>query len=284
MTDLSENASDLTDNDAGNTGTQGHFTEADIDAINAAWAEAEDLENTCETLGENLETDEVAQSCDEVAAELQDEPVENTDRLEDEENNTHDSEKDALSDSANDDISENNTHEVSEENEAGTVAENTTIEESDEQVGNSEQLEPDFEIPEPEPYICPWADAPSDCYFFDKTYEDGHLGSFTESAETAYKFGWDIEHNYIPIADTEKSDVNGWTYRKELCPHKSERDKQIELWNREIFELKEELQRTDYKAIKYAEGVLTDEEYQPTGIQRQAWRKRINELERLIAG
>ena len=168
-----------------------------------------------------------------------------------------------------------------------TVAENTTVEPvdnsdrlSDEQFGNSEQLEE----PEPEPQPKPWDDAPSDCYFYDKTYEDGHLGSSTESAEIAYKMGWDIEHNYILIADTEQSDVNGWTYPKELCPHKSERDKQIELWNREIFELKEELSQTDYKAIKYAEGVLTDEDYQPTGIQRQAWRKRINELERLIAG
>ena len=165
-----------------------------------------------------------------------------------------------------------------------TIAENTTVELS----GNSEQLnEPvnfSDRLEEPEPPHNPWDDAPSDCYFYDKTYEDGHLGSFTESAEMAYKFGWDIEHNYIPIADTEKSDVNGWTYPKELCPHKSDRDKQIELWNREIFELKEELSQTDYKAIKYAEGVLTDEDYQPTGIQRQAWRKRINELERLIAG
>lgn len=172
-----------------------------------------------------------------------------------------------------------------------TIAENTTVE--SELSGNPEQLEPSEPVneidnlepeTEPEPQPNPWDDAPSDCYFYDKTYEDGHLGSFTESAEMAYKFGWDIEHNYIPIADTEKSDVNGFTYPKELCPHKSERDKQIELWNREIFELKEELQRTDYKAIKYAEGVLTDEDYQPTGIQRQAWRKRINELERLIAG
>lgn len=166
---------------------------------------------------------------------------------------------------------------------ASTIAENETVEQFD----NPEQLnEPVNEIDnlEPEPQPNPWDDAPKDVYFYDKTYEDGHLGSYTESAETAYKFGWDIEHNYILIADTEKSDVNGWTYPKELCPHKSERDKQIELWNREIFELKEELQRTDYKAIKYAEGVLTDEDYQPTGIQRQAWRKRINELERLIAG
>lgn len=170
-----------------------------------------------------------------------------------------------------------------------TVAENTTVdgelsgnsEQLNEPVGNTDRLE---EPSEPEPQPNPWDDAPSDCYFYDKTYEDGHLGSYTESAETAYKMGWNIEHNYIPIADTEKSDVNGWTYPKDVCPHKSERDKQIELWNREIFELKEELSQTDYKAIKYAEGVLTDEDYQPTGIQRQAWRKRINELERLIAG
>ena len=254
MTDLNENLSDLADIEVSNTDTQEQSdietvseSDAEIDAINEALAEAEsdstvaenttvetkDLENTCETLGENLESDEVAQSCDEVGAELQDEPVNFSDKLE-------------------------------------------------EQFGNSEQLEEPETEPEPQPN--PWDDAPKGVYFYDKTYEDGHLGSYTESAETAYKFGWDIEHNYIPIADTEKSDVNGWIYRKELCPHKSERDKQIELWNREIFELKEELQRTDYKAIKYAEGVLTDEDYQQTGIQRQAWRKRINELERLIAG
>lgn len=172
------------------------------------------------------------------------------------------------------------------ETEAGTVAENTTVE----PIGNSEQLETepvgnnDKLEPKPEPQPNPWDDAPKDVYFYDKTYEDGHLGSYTESAEMAYKFGWDIENNYILIADTETSDVNGFTYPKELCPHKSEHDLQVEVWNREIFELKEELNRTDYKAIKYAEGVMTDEEYQPTGIQRQAWRHRINELEEMIKG
>lgn len=253
MTDLSENTSDLSENlsenapldevlEVSNTDTLETLTDADIDAINEALAEAEDLENTCETLGENLESDEVAQSCNEVGAELQSE----------------------LSD----------------------IAENTTTEPETEPVGNTDRL-PDEQFDNSEqlePQPNPWDDAPADCYFYEKVYEDGHLGSYTESAEMAYKFGWDIEHNYIPIADTEKSDVNGFTYPKELCPHKSERDKQIELWNREIFELKEELSQTDYKAIKYAEGVLTDEDYQPTGIQRQAWRKRINELERLIAG
>lgn len=50
----------------------------------------------------------------------------------------------------------------------------------------------------------------------------------------------------------------------------------------EIRTLKRSLAETDYKAIKFAEGVMTDEDYQATGIQRQAWRRRINELEALI--
>ena len=47
----------------------------------------------------------------------------------------------------------------------------------------------------------------------------------------------------------------------------------------EIRELKQKLSQTDYKAIKYAEGQLTEEEYQETKTQRQTWRDRINELE-----
>ena len=47
----------------------------------------------------------------------------------------------------------------------------------------------------------------------------------------------------------------------------------------EIRELKEKLSATDYKAIKYAEGQLSDKEYEETKAQRQAWRNRINELE-----
>ena len=48
---------------------------------------------------------------------------------------------------------------------------------------------------------------------------------------------------------------------------------------REISELKRKLSDTDYKAIKYAEGFLTEEEYKETKTQRQIWRDRINELE-----
>ena len=52
--------------------------------------------------------------------------------------------------------------------------------------------------------------------------------------------------------------------------------------NRQIRELKQKLSDTDYKAIKYSEGWLTDEEYAEVKAQREEWRKRINELEETL--
>lgn len=49
--------------------------------------------------------------------------------------------------------------------------------------------------------------------------------------------------------------------------------------NNRISELKQKLQDTDYKAIKYAEGELSVEEYAETKAQRRAWREEINRLE-----
>ena len=49
--------------------------------------------------------------------------------------------------------------------------------------------------------------------------------------------------------------------------------------NNRIAELKQKLQDTDYKAIKYAEGELSVEEYAETKAQRRAWREEINKLE-----
>ena len=44
-------------------------------------------------------------------------------------------------------------------------------------------------------------------------------------------------------------------------------------------ELYTDLIRTDYQAIKYAEGLITEAEYAPIKAQRQAWRDEINRLE-----
>ena len=46
-----------------------------------------------------------------------------------------------------------------------------------------------------------------------------------------------------------------------------------------IAELKQKLADTDYKAIKYAEGLMVESEYAPIRGQRQAWRDEINRLE-----
>lgn len=53
---------------------------------------------------------------------------------------------------------------------------------------------------------------------------------------------------------------------------------------KEISELKQKLKETDYKAIKYAEGMITLADYAPIREERQAWRDRINELEDIIGG
>lgn len=43
--------------------------------------------------------------------------------------------------------------------------------------------------------------------------------------------------------------------------------------------LKQQLANTDYKAIKFAEGLISEEDYAPIKKQRQEWRNQINLLE-----
>lgn len=46
-----------------------------------------------------------------------------------------------------------------------------------------------------------------------------------------------------------------------------------------IWSCKKALSETDYKAIKYSDGALTEEEYAPIRVQRAAWRAEINLIE-----
>ena len=50
-----------------------------------------------------------------------------------------------------------------------------------------------------------------------------------------------------------------------------------------IAELKSLLQATDYQAIKYAEGFISEEDYLPIKQTRQEYRNQINELEAELA-
>ena len=51
-----------------------------------------------------------------------------------------------------------------------------------------------------------------------------------------------------------------------------------------ISEYKNYLRATDYLAIKFAEGVLTAEEYAETKALRESWRAEINRLEKEVNG
>lgn len=158
----------------------------------------------------------------------------------------------------------------------------------DTEVGNTTLLEDTVEeeinqeIEDITPPSNPWDNAPSNVYFYEKIYEDGHLGSSTESAEQAYRMGWDIVHNYIPIEDTDISDINGWIYRKELCPHKTQEQIQQELVNRRITEIqtavqnlldskaREKLYDDAFAICSYANS--TDETFYSEANQFIAWR------------
>lgn len=67
----------------------------------------------------------------------------------------------------------------------------------------------------------------SNTYYYDKVYEDRHLGSFTESTKLAYELGW--QDNAVAITDTEVSEVTGWTYLKGYASKKTEEQKLTEL-------------------------------------------------------
>ena len=46
-----------------------------------------------------------------------------------------------------------------------------------------------------------------------------------------------------------------------------------------IKELKSKLKATDYKALKFADGAYTEEEYAPYRAERAAWRAEINKIQ-----
>lgn len=79
--------------------------------------------------------------------------------------------------------------------------------------------------------------------------------------------------------------INTKTGKEELLEDEinisSEELKKIENEKR-ITELKQLLSNTDYQAIKYAEGMLTIEEYEPIKLLRQSYRDEINKLEEEI--
>ena len=74
-------------------------------------------------------------------------------------------------------------------------------------------------------------------------------------------------------------DVNGIPTAVDLY---TKRELAIAYKKKRIAELKSLLQATDYQAIKYAEGFISEEDYLPIKKTRQEYRNEINELETQI--
>lgn len=114
--------------------------------------------------------------------------------------------------------------------------------------------------------------------------------NYNQETGKVISFGKDTKP-YIEITEQERKQplpdkysyyavVDGKFTIKRRTPTVEEvsRDK-TQAINKEISELKRNLSDTDYKAIKYSEGLLTDKEYAEVKAQRQAWRDEINRLE-----
>ena len=112
-----------------------------------------------------------------------------------------------------------------------------------------------------------------------ENYEIGLI--FVDDEDYTNKANWCNEHNCYIIEIEAKEDGTRQFQIKQI-PQKTEDEKLIEQYQSEIVELKKYLSDTDYKAIKFAEGEITESDYQEVKSQRHNARARINELESLI--
>ncbi|MEE1007299.1 MAG: hypothetical protein U0L66_08950 [Acutalibacteraceae bacterium] len=104
---------------------------------------------------------------------------------------------------------------------------------------------------------------------------------FTDDEDYASKANW-CNENGCYIEEIEPKEDGTRQFQIKQILQKTEDEKLIEQYQSEIVELKKYLSDTDYKAIKFAEGELSEEAYREDKSQRHDARARINELESLI--
>lgn len=86
----------------------------------------------------------------------------------------------------------------------------------------------------------------------------------------------------MEIGDNMINDLEEFKQLNYRFNNLSNNDLLKEFYKWKIFEYKNQLKETDYKAIKYSEGYYTDEEYEPIKLERQELRNQIHEYEQEI--
>lgn len=82
----------------------------------------------------------------------------------------------------------------------------------------------------------------------------------------------------IPQAELETMRLAQLEYEQQL-----QKQAEIDEVQCKISEIKAKLSQTDYQAIKYFEGFISETDYAPIKAQRQSWRDEINALETELA-
>ncbi len=116
-------------------------------------------------------------------------------------------------------------------------------------------------------------------------YKFGERGSFSKTPEGMIRV-----ESFPQIEDTQlwpayKLVNNEWILDENkllAIQEKISKQERIEQINLEMEEIQAKLNNTDYKTLKWMEGLLTDEEYNPTKEERISLRSRYNELEEEI--
>lgn len=83
----------------------------------------------------------------------------------------------------------------------------------------------------------------------------------------------DGNKDFVKISESDFNDLQP----KAHTPSNDEIAKRQKV--KRINELKSNLAKTDYEAIKFAEGEMSAEDYESYKLQRRAWRAEINQLE-----
>ena len=108
--------------------------------------------------------------------------------------------------------------------------------------------------------------------------EEGHYETIAEYPNGGKDVKWIVDKPFIEAKEAEDEQIRIKVYK----PF----DEKILALNaimKQIDEIKKILSDTDYKAIKYAEGWYTEEEYAATLMYRQSLRDKIHELEKEFA-
>lgn len=100
--------------------------------------------------------------------------------------------------------------------------------------------------------------------------EEGHWETLAEYPNGGKEIKWVVDRPGVPPKPARDESEIVRIY----VPYT-----EAQLKERRVAELKKLLADTDYRAIKYAEGELTAEEYAETRADRRAWRAEVNELE-----